>query len=288
MGGKPIDLLQRVWDPFYQHGRVGEADRTGREPQFTSEDALNVASILKAGKKGHMMRGGQKVDRLVYYTSMDQAIREDPELQQLQHKYNASAAQMLAAAKHHDPDLVRRTVTYHPDFTAEQLADRSNKAADLLSMMPADPTARQHLLDRFMWADEASILLTDMNLDRVKVWCSKANFALQDIVSLPKMQGQKDCKVRFFIVVTSHPSFADQGGVVYWEYTSGTDNIKRRNNALGATIYEPYVYMVGTSALKYTILPYESVYVVHPPPKCCCSLLAYSSSLLFSDHETLL
>lgn len=255
MGGKAVDLCERVWEPFYQHGIVGEAPRTGREPQFSSEDALTVASILKAGKKGHMMRGGQKVERLVYYTSMGQAIREDPELQKLQQQYSATAAQMLAAAKHHDPDLVRRTVTYHPDFTPEQLADRSSKAADLLSSMPADSTERKALLNRFMWVDEGSILLTDMNLDRVKVWCSKANFALQDIVSLPKMQGQKDVKVRFFIAVTSHPAFASRGGVVYWEFTSGTDHIVRMNNTQGQTYDEPFVYMVGASPRRNAMLP---------------------------------
>lgn len=258
MGGRPLDLLRRVWDPFFQHGLLGDAPRSGREPVFSREDGLKVSSKLKGGKPGYMIMGGQKVPRLVYYTSMAQAIREDPELQELQHKYKCTAAQMLAAAKHHDPDLVRRTVTYHPDFTAQQLADRSDKAAELLAMLPSDPVSRRHLLDRFMFGDEGSILLSDINLERLKVWCSKANFNLHDIVSLPQMQGQKDCKVRFFIVVSSHPKFAEHGGVVYWEFTSGTDNIKRMHNTMGQTNYEAYGYTVGASPLRNTMLPYVS------------------------------
>ncbi len=255
MGGRPLDICRRVWPVFYEHGRIGEADRKGREPIFTAADALRFAELLKGGKPGHMMRGGQKVARLVYFTSADQCIRECAEAQQLQQKYNATAAQLLAAAKYHDPDLQRRTVTFHPDFSAQQLQDRIAVAKDQLDKMPAEAVSRQHLLDCYMWGDEGSILLSDMNLERLRVWCSKANFNLQDIVSLPQMKGHKDCKVRFFVVVSSHPAFLKSGGVVYWEFTTGTDNIRRRLNTLGQAHDEPFGYMVGASALRNTLLP---------------------------------
>ncbi len=256
MGGRALDLCRRVWNVFYTEGRVGEAWRRGAAPLISREDALKIAAQLKGGKQGYTIRGGRRWPRLVYYCSMEQAIHEDHDLQALQEKYNATPAQMLAAAKHHDPDLQRRTITYHPDFTAQQLADRVAKGAELLSMMPADPGSRQHLLDKFMWADEGSILLSDNNLSRLKVWCSAANFNLHDIVSLPQMQGQRDCKVRFFIVVSSHQGFAHRGGVVYWEFTTGTDYIRRVHNTLGQTAYEPFCYTVSTSALRNTMLPY--------------------------------
>ncbi len=255
MGGRPLDICRRVWPAFYEHGRIGEADRSGREPLFEVADALRFAELLKGGKPGHMMRGGKKVPRLVYFTSADQCIRECPEAQELQRKYNASAAQLLAAAKYHDPDLQRRTVTYHPDFSAVQLADRSATAKAELDKLPSHPFSRQHRLDRYMWGDEASIVLSDQNLERIRVWCSKANFNLQDIVSLPQMTGHKDCKVRFFIVVSSHPAFSQHGGVVYWEFTTGTDNIRRRVNTLEQTHDMPFCYMVGASVFRNSRLP---------------------------------
>ena len=248
MGGRALDLCKRVFPVFYSTGILGEAHRRGREPLFTEQDAKKVAEVLKGGKMGSMMRGGTRVPRLVYWTSMNQALLESKELQEIQQQYNATPEQMLAAAKHWDPDLQRRTVTYHPDFSAAQLKDRIAKGAELLAYMPANASSRQQLLNRFMWGDEGSIMLSDLNLSRVQVWCSKANFNLQDIVSLPQMQGKRDCKVRFFIVVSSHPAFADQGGVVYWEFTTGTDHIRRMQNTQGQTTYEPFGYTVSTAA----------------------------------------
>jgi hypothetical protein len=245
MGGRALDLVERVFPVFYQQGRIGEHDRSGKEPTWETPDAKRIAAILKGGKKGHMFRGGQKVERLVYFTTMDQAIRENQELQQLQHKYNATAAQMLAAAKYHDPDLQRRTITYHPDFTAGQLAKRIEVSTEQLGHVPANPLLRRLHLDKYIWGDEGSILLSDMNLARLKVWASAANFNLQDIVSLPQMQGEKDCKVRFIVFLSSHPAFKKRGGVAYWEFTTGTDNIRRMNNRLGQTDQEPFGYMVG-------------------------------------------
>jgi len=79
MGGRPLDLVSRVWPQFYDHGRVGVPDRCGREPTWEAADAKRIAAILKGGKKGHMFRGGQRVERLVYFTSMNQAVCEDTE-----------------------------------------------------------------------------------------------------------------------------------------------------------------------------------------------------------------
>jgi len=258
MGGRAVDLVERVFPVFYQQGRIGEHDRSGKEPTWEPADAKRIATILKGGKMGHMFRGGQKVERLVYYTTMDQAIRENQEMQQLQHKYNATAAQMLAAAKYYDPDLQRRTITYHPDFTAAQLAKRIQVSTEQLGLVPAHPLMRRLHLDKYMWGDEGSILLSDMNLKRLKVWASAANFNLQDIVSLPQMQGEKDCKVRFIIFMSSHPAFKKRGGVAYWEFTTGTDNIRRMNNKLGQTDQEPFGYMVGALARMNTMFLYTS------------------------------
>ena len=271
MGGRPANLISRCWPVFYGHGRLGEHDRSGKEPTWEAADAKRIAAILKGGKKGHMFKGGQRVERLVYFTTIDQAIRENTELQQLQHKYNATAAQMLAAAKYHDPDLQRRTITYHPDFTANQLNDRLTVGKQQSDKLPAHPISQRLYLDRYIWADEGSILLSDMNLERLKVWASAANFNLQDIVSLPQMQGEKDCKVRFFVVMSSHPAFKKKGGVVYWEFTTGTDDIRRINNTLGQTQQEPFGYMVSTTAQMNTMLLYKSLYIFVSLPRYSCN-----------------
>lgn len=259
IGGHKTETLKRVWRNLTVLETLGDAPRSGRPPLFTKEDALQAAALLKKGKMGSFIRGGRRWNRLVYYTTVEQACHEDPALEAIRVKYNATYDQLRHAMKQHDPDLSRRTLTYHPDFSAQQLADRMSQAASLLAQCPTNPTALRAHLDRFMWGDEGSISLSSENLEHVRVWCSKANYDVNDIISLPKVRGQKDCKVHFFIVVSSHPAFRDSKGVVYFEWTTGTDDIRRLQNTMGQTVYEPYGYMVSGVLLHITVLQYGSM-----------------------------
>lgn len=245
IGGRKIETLRRVWRNLFVYHTLGDAPRSGRPPKIAKADALAAAALLKQGKVGSFLRGGKKWQRLVYYTTVEQACHEDPALEAIRIKYNATYDQLRHAMKYHDPDLTRRTITYHPDFTAKQLSERMSQAAALLSQCPSDPAALRAHLDRFMWGDEATISISSENLEKVRVWCSKANYDVNDIISLPRVRGQKDCRVHFFIVVSSHPAFAEHGGVAYFEWTTGTDNMRRINNVEGQTEYEPFSYLVS-------------------------------------------
>lgn len=245
IGGRLGETVKRVWYNLTVHQTLGDAPRSGRPPKFKKEDALEAAALLKQGKVGSFLRGGKRWSRLVYYTTVEHACKDIPRLEAIRAKYNATYDQLRHAMRQHDPDLTRRTITYHPDFSAKQLDERMTLAAELLAGCPSHPTALRAHLDRFMWGDEATITLSSENLHTLKVWCSKANYDVNDIISLPKVQGQKDCKVHFFIVVSSHPAFKDCGGVVYFEWTTGTDNIRRISNVMGQTLYEPFGYLVS-------------------------------------------
>lgn len=259
IGGRSTETLKRVWINLTAFETLGDKPRSGRPPLISKKDALAAAALLKKGKLGSCIRGGKRWNRLVYYTSVEQACREDPALEAIRVKYNASYDQLRQAMRKHDPDLMRRTLTYHPDFSAKQLSERMAQAASLLAQCPSDPDALRANLDRFMWGDEATITLSSENLEHVRVWCSKANYDVNDIISLPKVRGQKDCKVHFFIVVSSHPAFRASNGVVYFEWTTGTDDIKRLNNTMGQTQYEPFGYLVSGVLLKITVLRYGSM-----------------------------
>lgn len=255
LGGRPMLFLVRVWKHFQLHGNLEDEPRSGRPPNMAAEDAIRAAALLKMGKQGSMLRGGRRVPRLVYYTTVEQACHEDPELEAIRVQYNATHDQLLYHMKRHDPDLVRRTITYHPDFSAAQLTERMQLGSRLLQAMPTNPTAARAWLDRFLWGDEGAISLTSQNLEAVRVWCSKANFDVNDIVSLPRVRGQKDSKVHFFIVVSSHPAFRLTRGVVYFEFTTGTNNIKRLQNTMGQDSREAFGYMVGVAMLWNIVFP---------------------------------
>jgi len=82
---------------------------------------------------------------LVYYTTVEQACHEDPELEAIRVQDNATCDQLLYHMKRHDPDLVRRTITYHPDFSAAQPTERMQLGSRLLQAMPTNPTAAEGL-----------------------------------------------------------------------------------------------------------------------------------------------
>lgn len=44
------------------------------------------------------------------------------------------------------------------------------------------------------------------------------------------LKPNEDITVRWICAVSAHPAFADKGGLVYFEFTTGTDDIKRKVN----------------------------------------------------------
>ena len=55
----------------------------------------------------------------------------------------------------------------------------------------------------------------------------------------------RDVKVRFWLGVSSHPTFAATNGLVFWDFTTGTTDIKRLYNTMGQEDGDAYEYKVG-------------------------------------------
>lgn len=52
--------------------------------------------------------------------------------------------------------------------------------------------------------------------------------------------------IHVFICVSLHPAFANRNGLVYFEFTTGTTNIRRLWNTMRQTADEALQYQVGT------------------------------------------
>jgi hypothetical protein len=258
VGGHHRSFLTRCWQHFFEHGNCSDEQRPGRPVLISNEDAQAAANLLKEGKWLSGVVHGKPVKQRVYFMTIAQAIQEVPALQAIQQRYDATAEQVYHAVKRVDPDLVRRTLSFKYEFSAEELHFRQSKAAELLGMLESMPCARRVVLERMVFIDEGGLALSSFKNKSIQVWASKQDFTMHDVVHLPHVEGQEDCKVHFILAVTAHPRFAAKNGLLYWDFTTGTDDIRRRHNKLGQTSGEPFLYMVSTSALHTTMLLYVS------------------------------
>lgn len=217
--------LQTWWQHFKERGSVADGDRSGRPYKISKEEALKASEIVKAGRLvAHNIRG-KTVEHLVHYTSIAEAVREEPALQQLVTDKDITPEQLLHAMHIHDPDLVRRKIFFKHSFTPDQLEERLQYARARLQHLKNIPFHPENII----FIDESSIVINKSTKSDVYVWCDKHDINFSDVCprKLPK---EGSVTVRFIVAVSAHPAFAAKGGVVYMDFTTGTTNIHRRHN----------------------------------------------------------
>lgn len=219
--------LQTWWQHFNKYGSVADGARSGRPYKISKEEALQASEIVKAGRLVTRKVHGKTVEHLVHYTSIAEAVREEPTLQQLVTDKDITPEQLLHAMHVHDPDLVRRRIFFKHSFTPDQLEERLQYAKARLHHLEKIPFHPQNII----FIDESSIVINKSTKSNVYVWCDKHDINFSDVCprKLPK---EGSVTVRFIVAVSAHPAFAAKGGVVYMDFTTGTTDIHRRHNKL--------------------------------------------------------
>lgn len=255
LAGHAREFLRRTWEKFYQHGSMEDAHRSGRPHKVPPAVAVEAAELLMEGTWYTVVTKGKRYQEKMGYTSIHDACSQLARLREIMAAHNVDEKGLLHAMQQQVPELTRHAVYFKREFTAEQLAGRLSLAAQLLQSLPAAEAARAAWLNRLVWIDEGGIMLSDYAKKHVKVWCRKHDISVHHMVHMPWVKGQEACKAHFILAVTSHPALADRNGLLYWEFTTGTTDIRRRFNTLGVENEEQFVYQVSPLAAANTVLP---------------------------------
>lgn len=239
------------WLDKWQEGNFTCADkrRSGRKRLLSVKEAEKAAALIKKGKWIKVKNRNKTYHRLVYYTSIRDAIDNCPELADICTLNGITAEQLREAMHYADPDLVRKRITFKRRLSKEEKADRVRTAEAMLQRLSDDPS----LLERMVFIDETSVVLLGDNHDHVHAWCDKNDVNFHDVCPLPAVTSKNPLKVHIIAAVSAHPAFAATNGLVYVEVTTGTSYIKRRTNKRldGSTRVPDYNYQVRCTAGVY-------------------------------------
>ena len=183
----------------------------------------------------------------VLFRSIPQAIRAVPELAAMCSEHNISSAQLLHAMQRVDPDLKLHTFHFKYAHTEKQLEVRQNYCREKVAWLDPMTAARRVQLERFVWWDEGTVQIGDLEHKTIKAWGSKEGLHSVDVLHLPSVKGQRPCKIHFIIAVSSHPAFHRTNGLVYFEFTTGTTHDKRLWNVYEGDEAGAHKYKVSNS-----------------------------------------
>lgn len=245
LGEYPTAVLKRCWGHFMKHGDVKDDPRSGRPVNISDEDALAASELVKAGRSISRKTKAGPITIIVYFTTVREAVTLLPELKQIMDRNHATPKQLYEAMKRADPFLTKRTIVLKPAFTAAQIKARVDFAKHLLREMGMVHTLRVQFWSRVVQCDEGRWTYNTKNKVSKQVLIDKRTTLLHDYITCPKIKGQEEMSVHFFMCVSPHPGFAQHNGLVYWEFTTGTTNIRRLRNTLGQTEYEAFEYTVS-------------------------------------------
>lgn len=219
------DYLKTYWKNFNTYGWVFDAPRDPKHHKIPQHAAIRAANLVKQGKWVTTRIKGKDYQYVSYFTSIEQACNEVEELEAIRVEYDATYDQLLTAMKAYDPTLQYRRIFFKHQLTPQQREERSNFAKAMLDKLAADAS----ILPNTIYIDEASIVLSGRTRSDVHVWCDKYDMSFTDVCPVP-LKPNEDITVRWICAVSAHPAFADKGGLVYFEFTTGTDDIKRKVN----------------------------------------------------------
>ncbi len=217
--------LDSYWRNFNKYGSVGDAPRAAKSTKVPKAAAARAAVIVKSGQEVTTRIRGKDFTYHSYYTSIEQACEKCAELEKIRTDHNATYAQLLTAMHRADSSLVFKKIFFKHTLTPAELLERSAFGQDALERLQADP----HFLENTIFIDEASIVINDKTRSDVHVWCDKYDLSFTDVCPLPLHKGE-EITVRWICAVSAHKAFAAKGGLVYFEFTTGTTDIHRRTN----------------------------------------------------------
>jgi hypothetical protein len=234
----------RHFENFFDSGNVEDKPRSGRPANISEEDAKEAGQLLMEGfwrevkVKGG---GGRTEERLFYYTTFGDAVRNCDRLHELMVKYKCTERAMLDAIHRHCPDLVRRSMFAHHEFTVAELEARSAYGSYMLGLLNTVP----NFLHLIVFMDESTFVLHGRSKHEVRVYCSKNDVRFNDVCYISDLDA-KPLKVHFFLAVTANEAFQPTGVVLYDECT-GTTGIWRYENKLldGSTKVGDWKYQVS-------------------------------------------
>lgn len=234
--------LNTYWSEFSRTGSVGDLRRAPKSTKVPNADALRAASLLKQGKWESIRINGQVFEYLSHYTSIEQACEECAELEKIRVDNDATYAQLLIAMHKADPSLVSRRIFFKHCLTGDEMLERYAFGADMLRQLVNNPS----LLTHTIFLDEASLVISEKTRSDVHVWCDKHDLSFTDVCPIKHHKGDP-IMLRWICAVTAHPAFKDRGGLVYFEFTTGTTDIHRRKNTKldGNTVDHSHTYTVS-------------------------------------------
>ena len=234
--------LKTYWRNFNKYGGLGDAPRMPRACKIPMTEALKAANLVKAGQPVTTRIRGEDITYHSYYTSIQQACEKCPALEEIRAAHNASHAQLLDAMHKADKSLVYRKIFFKHTLTPSELEERSAFGEDMLSRLEADPNFYKNII----FIDEASIVISDKTRSDVHAWCDKHDLSFTDVCPIPVHKGE-EITVRWICAVSAHEAFEAKGGLVYFEFTTGTTDIHRRTNTKldGSTRDHSFAYTVS-------------------------------------------
>lgn len=234
--------LKTYWGDFVTYGSVADAPRAPKPCKIPVHAARRAAVLVKCGQEVTTRVRNQDFNYHSYYTSIEQACEKCTELEQIRVQYNATHAQLLVAMHKADRSLVYRKIFFKHTLTPAELLERSGFGAAALERLRADP----RFLSKIIFIDEASIVINDKTKSDVHAWCDMYDLSFTDVCPIPLHKGE-EITVRWICAVSAHEAFADKGGLVYFEFTTGTTKIHRRVNTKldGSTVDHSFAYTVS-------------------------------------------
>jgi hypothetical protein len=247
LGNNATTTLKTHWEEFKQCGDLKDKHRSGRPKNISDKDALEASELVKAGRSLIRKTKAGPLEIIVFFTTVRQAVAALPELKAIMDRNDTDPKKLYQAMKRADPYLTRRTLFMKPAFTPEELLSRQRFAKKLLREMDLMQGLRVQFWYRVVQCDEGRwTYSTKQGLSR-KVLLDKRTTLLHDYITCDKIKGEEEATVHFFMCVSPHPKFDDRNGLVWWEITTGTSNIRRLRNTRDQTVYEAFGYMVSYS-----------------------------------------
>lgn len=220
--------------------------RAGRPRLLSLEVAARAAALVKQGRWVKVKVGKHTHHRLVYFTSIQDAVDHTTELQDILRNNGVTVHQLREAMHAADPTLVRRRITFKRALSKEEKRQRVQSAKLLIDRVESNPD----ILHNMVFIDETTIVLQGGGHEHVAVWCDKNDVSFNDVCPLPIGHKADPTKVHVIAAVSAHPAFKASNGLVYVDFTTGTSHIRRRHNKrMDGSMPDPaYNYQVGTAA----------------------------------------
>lgn len=242
------DFVKRSWINFINTGSVNDAPRSGRPPLLPDEEAARAAELVKQGQWLWRLPRSLNLKTQVLFRSIPQAIHAVPELGQICRDYGITSDQLRTAMERVDPDLTRHTLNFKYAHSAELLTERQDFSKRMLGSLAPTAAARAAQLNKMIFWDEGGVAISALEHQSIQVWGSREAMQSCDVLHLPAVRGQADCKIHFGIGVTAHPKFEEHNGLVHFDFTTGTTHLKRLHNKFADDGGEEREYRVSTPA----------------------------------------